>query len=1334
MKSRTRTLALILFAIVSLLLATSLSAQVNGAIFTTTSDGTVVNGNIYSAKSDVYLNGGPQNEHQNGLTPDGTYYFQVTDPSGAVLLSTDGISCREVTVSGGRITGATGSCPHANGTQDPLSGQTPVQLIPYNDTPNSGGEYKVWLTPVANYSPDGGKKNNNCSSSNSNITFGFCDSDSKTDNFKVQTPKTANVTVCKFNDQNADGVRNNGEPLLAHWPITATGVDGGTVTKQTDDHGCVSFTFSGFSDSVQTDTVTLTEGTQGSDWTQTAPADGTCAGVNNCTISGGVITLILSPNDKIDAPNFGNFSPTHCGNGCPLVVTKNAYPSFTRAFKWAITKDVDQTHVNTSGSATFNYTVSVTHDAGTDSGWQATGEITVSNPSPADFTNVTVTDAVDNGGNCSVTGGAGITIPANSHVELPYVCTYDALPAAGTNTATATWDSNSTSGTAAVDFAKAVIHSVDDSVTVTDSLGGSLGTVKSTDASPTTFTYPQTFTDPAGTCTTHDNTATFTTNTNATNGSDSKSVTVCVGSDLIVRKDATATFSSDISKSVDKTQVNQAPGSTTFNYTVNVTTSAWTVAGNITVTNPNDWEAVTANVADALSDSGGACTINGGNTSVTVAASSSQTLPYSCTFAAAPTAGSGSNTATATWDSSAAFTLDSSTTGTASYAFGSLTVTDTFNGATNTLGKVSIPPATTTFTYTRTVTAPTGTCTTYPNTATITETGQTASQSVKVCVGADLTVSKTAAASFDSSITKSVDKTLVKQAPGSSTFNYTVNVATSGWKVVGNITVNNPNDWESVTANVADALNDAGGNCTVAGGGTVTVAPSSSQVVSYSCSFASAPSLGSGTNTATASWDPAAFSTAGTSASGTAGYAFGSLTVTDTFNGATNTLGTLTIPPGSATFTYSRTVTAPVGTCTSYPNTATITETGATASQSVKVCVGADLTVSKTAAGSFNSGIKKSVNKTLVEQANGTFTFQYTVNVTESGWGVAGNITVTNPNDWEAVTVNVADVLSDAGGACTVANGGVATVAAGSSSVLPYTCSFAGTPTAASGSNNATATWDPALAFTTHGSGSGSAGYSFQSLTVTDTFAGTLGTILQPAASTTFTYSRTVNNAVGGQCASFPNTATITQTGQSSSQTATICNTATGALTMGFWQNKNGQGIITGGASTAGVCNSGAFLRNFAPFQDLSATATCAQVGSYVTNIIKAANSSGASMNAMLKAQMLATALDVFFSDPTLGGNKIGAATPIGLVKIDLTQVCNMLDGSSGSASCSGSFINVSSAFGGASSMTVINMLVYASGQSNAGGSLWYGNNKSVQALAKDVFDAINNQAAYIAP
>ena len=160
--------------------------------------------------------------------------------------------------------------------------------------------------------------------------------------------------------------------------------------------------------------------------------------------------------------------------------------------------------------------------------------------------------------------------------------------------------------------------------------------------------------------------------------------------------------------------------------------------------------------------------------------------------------------------------------------------------------------------------------------------------------------------------------------------------------------------------------------------------------------------------------------------------------------------------------------------------------------------------------------------------------------------------------------------------------------------------------------------------------------------------------------------------------------------------------------TIGFWQNKNGQGIISGGASTSGVCNSGTWLRHYAPFQDLSATASCSAVATYVYNVIKAANASGSSMNAMLKAQMLATALDVYFSDPALSGNKIAAPAPIGGIAIDLTLVCQMIDGTGGSATCSGTYENVSAAFGGATHLTVSQMIAYASSQSNLGGSPWY--------------------------
>src|SRR5947207_6883498 len=120
----------------------------------------------------------------------------------------------------------------------------------------------------------------------------------------------------------------------------------------------------------------------------------------------------------------------------------------------------------------------------------------------------------------------------------------------------------------------------------------------------------------------------------------------------------------------------------------------------------------------------------------------------------------------------------------------------------------------------------------------------------------------------------------------------------------------------------------------------------------------------------------------------------------DVINGRSpSTLGTISTPAATTTFTDPHTVIAPTATCSTIPNTATIVEASQTASQSVKVCGASDLTVTKTAVGTFNSGISKLVDKNLVEQANGIATFNYTIKVTETGWNVSGNINVTNPND-----------------------------------------------------------------------------------------------------------------------------------------------------------------------------------------------------------------------------------------------------------------------------------------------------------------------------------------------
>src|SRR5690349_15278596 len=74
-----------------------------GAIFTTVVNGSEVNFNIYAAKEDVYLDGGPGPGAPQGAAglDDDTYVFQVTDPSGKKLLSQDIALCRQFVVTNG---------------------------------------------------------------------------------------------------------------------------------------------------------------------------------------------------------------------------------------------------------------------------------------------------------------------------------------------------------------------------------------------------------------------------------------------------------------------------------------------------------------------------------------------------------------------------------------------------------------------------------------------------------------------------------------------------------------------------------------------------------------------------------------------------------------------------------------------------------------------------------------------------------------------------------------------------------------------------------------------------------------------------------------------------------------------------------------------------------------------------------------------------------------------------------------------------------------------------------------------------------------------------------
>ena len=202
----------------------------SGAIFTTLPDGSEVNFNIYPSKDLVYLDGGPGPgaPHTAAGLDDGTYVFQITDPSGKTLLSTDAAKCRQFTVSGGVISAvvATG-CEHLTGVDMDHNAVT-VQMMPYANTPNPGGEYKAWVTRVedfllgcSQFNVADGLSVVDCGQKGGN-RHGFIPSHSKTDNFKVGDEVAQEIDTRFWS---ASG------QILDNRTVTWTDTNGATNTK-----------------------------------------------------------------------------------------------------------------------------------------------------------------------------------------------------------------------------------------------------------------------------------------------------------------------------------------------------------------------------------------------------------------------------------------------------------------------------------------------------------------------------------------------------------------------------------------------------------------------------------------------------------------------------------------------------------------------------------------------------------------------------------------------------------------------------------------------------------------------------------------------------------------------------------------------------------------------------------------------------------------------------------------------------------------------------------------------------------------------------------------------
>jgi len=194
MHTKLGAMGLIGLALVMLFCATApAAAHLKGAVWTTAADGAKVNANLYDQKcppvSDPcvvpplvpFLNGGPSFASANRWVPTGWYYFQVTDPAGKVLLSTDDIGDRmfyvgEMEYEGRMVKYVEYSGPHLVCQDEgyPYESDT-IALCPMDDTPNNGGVYKLWITRTSDWNP-----------ADPHARFGFIPAYSKTDNFKVK--------------------------------------------------------------------------------------------------------------------------------------------------------------------------------------------------------------------------------------------------------------------------------------------------------------------------------------------------------------------------------------------------------------------------------------------------------------------------------------------------------------------------------------------------------------------------------------------------------------------------------------------------------------------------------------------------------------------------------------------------------------------------------------------------------------------------------------------------------------------------------------------------------------------------------------------------------------------------------------------------------------------------------------------------------------------------------------------------------------------------------------------------------------------------------------------
>jgi len=182
-----------------------------------------VNQNIFDNKEDVYVDGGPAHPGAAGL-PDGSYCVQVTDPSGATVLGKSDPGA--VTVVDGEFV----QCYQL--TSILKTGSSGFTVPGYDDTPNPGGEYKVWVSTDCDFI-NNSTKTDNFQVNNTNPTPTPTPSATPTATPSPTPCPKGEVCVTTFYDANVNGIQDNGEQEITGWEFRVFGHNNLHLWKQT---------------------------------------------------------------------------------------------------------------------------------------------------------------------------------------------------------------------------------------------------------------------------------------------------------------------------------------------------------------------------------------------------------------------------------------------------------------------------------------------------------------------------------------------------------------------------------------------------------------------------------------------------------------------------------------------------------------------------------------------------------------------------------------------------------------------------------------------------------------------------------------------------------------------------------------------------------------------------------------------------------------------------------------------------------------------------------------------------------------------------------------------